>query len=519
MSVIKINFDVLRIILSYISDTDRISFISSNKYFYDNICQFTFDEGKNINERTDNVVYVEADGYDQPPYISLVEKHDQKILNCKYYNQFTNIDIHNDMVDRLPTNIKKISCNDYNKLSKLNLYKIENVNIFSSIGDTTFQLPLSVKTLSIQQCDKYNYHIIPSSIVELNIQTLLCELPSDNYRHLTKLKLDSIAGSCKFIPRSVTHLEIYLADATDFEYLSELKLIELDVSIVAKTYDKIINIIPYTIQKLSIKINNYSMEDQIKINLDKLCMQTLVELDIRLPFNDYFRESILLEGTIPNNILKLSLKNFSNILISNLLSDKIQSLTLDCYNNPLFNTPLPSSLTYVDMGEKYNGPIGNLFSYGIKYLNLGNTFDVDIVKHIPLSVTHLTMHGPVLIKNKIPSSVTHLTLNGSQEYNRETDSTHCVENYYQDLAGSVPDSVTHLTFGRYFRQEIVGVIGPNVTHLVLDVHFNGRVDNNILNKVKYLTIPGKYKNILSKTRKRHTVIKYCYCFNELYTWP
>lgn len=479
--IFNICTDIIKTILSLVSDDDKFNFLSSCKFFLDKIQMFTFDENKYYN------------------YLK------QNSTNLKYYDQFTNITIYCDD-DKyeisthtnlsIPTNIKKLKIINTIHLSKNNLFYVQKLTLVKNFNfDVGYKLPLSIKKLSLDYVDQKNIDVIPSSIISLKARKLLCQLPSENFPNLTKLRIKFFKKSCKYIPKTVTDLRVFLFKFVDVEHLLTLKLIKLNLEFDSHNFDKIIEVIGCTkVQKLNIKIN-LSDSDYLRLNLNNLIANTVTNLTL------YLDPLIEFDGKISNSVTKLKIININNRRsLFDILPDNIQSLKLEYYvgDLSLSNKKFPSTLTYLNMGYCFNYPINNLFSDGLKYLKLGENYRKNINGKIPLTVTHLKISGQPALKNQIPSTITHLKLYGNNKHKRYSNKT-TNENYYKDLNESIPLSVTHLTLGVFFKQDIADAITPNITHLKLNKNFKGKFDHNILNKVKYLTIPKHYKNILSKT--------------------
>jgi hypothetical protein len=175
---------------------------------------------------------------------------------------------------------------------------------------------------------------------------------------------------------------------------------------------------------------------------------------------------------------------------------------------------IPRNVTYLMFGEAFNQHIDGCIPNSVKHLKFGNSFNKSI-DSLPDSITHLKLgynFNQYILK--LPLNLTRLTLGG---YNKPLD---CLpdglkilnlgNSFNCPIEGSIPNSVTHLTFGREFDQEIrrpfqdstyskpfvlkylkfgenynsISIIPYTVTHLVFGFEFN-----------QDITIPSKCTHI------------------------
>jgi hypothetical protein len=111
-----------------------------------------------------------------------------------------------------------------------------------------------------------------------------------------------------------------------------------------------------------------------------------------------------------------------------------------------------------------------------------NYYFGNLLIYIPNTVTHLTFgkYFNLGFLFKIPETVTHLTF-GTQ--------------FDQSITNVIPRSVTHLIFGQNFNQPIKqNDIPDSVTHLTFDFCFNQSIKNNIPASVSHLTFGDLFKH-------------------------
>ena len=137
--------------------------------------------------------------------------------------------------------------------------------------------------------------------------------------------------------------------------------------------------------------------------------------------------------------------------------------------------------------------------------DVSGDIDGPIKRCISNSLTHLTF-GRYFnrdIKGCIPNSVTHLTFG----YNFNQNIKDCIPNsvthltfgfsFDQNIKDCIPNSVTHLTFDFCFNQYIKDCIPNSVTHLTLGWYFNKDIMNCIPTSVIKLSIPHHYNKMIA----------------------
>ena len=186
-----------------------------------------------------------------------------------------------------------------------------------------------------------------------------------------------------------------------------------------------------------------------------------------------------------------------------------------------------NNFTSIMCNHSYN----RIFPKHIRKLHYDGLFDNEntinkntINKYtVPNSVTHLTFgyYFNQNINDCIPNSVTHLTF--GDWFNQDIrgcipDSvTHLTfgNNFNQNIRDCIPGSVTHLTFGDEFNQNIHDCIPDSVTHLTFGERFNQDIHNSIPNSVTHLTF-GCYfnQNIHNNIPNSVTHLTFGFCFKQ-----
>lgn len=467
--ILGMSTDILKLILEYVSNRDKVSFLISTKKLSSVIKHIKLTDKIIINIGRNDFIHYDG------------------IVKNVFYDQFTNLEIRKrgTIINpiRLPKNIKKLYLS--HDLPVLDFHNIENLKIIFYEPYEIFAVPDSAKKIKII------------------FEGYECSNKFTNFVHfgkfskITELDTPKLFQDC--VPSSITSLSAYFSNLSDAKLLTGLKLEYLSMNVNIANFDQIVQYVPPTVTtlKLCICLNSYGSVERIDLNN----LSNKFIKDLIFGFN-LDNENIKIKGKIPLSVIKCKLTYVDDVDAIIPDNNNIRSLTLvidnyeEIYPMPPLTKIIPS-LTYLDLGDNYNYSITNILNYGLKYLNLGKRFDGKIRDHIPSTVTHLSMLGPQLINNQIPQTVTHLTLFGKMIYDKFGNNPQPFLNYYVNLAGAIPDSVTHLTFGEYFNQDLSNVITNYVTHLSIGNFFDHPISNKILNKVKFLTVPARYKKNLS----------------------
>ena len=157
--------------------------------------------------------------------------------------------------------------------------------------------------------------------------------------------------------------------------------------------------------------------------------------------------------------------------------------------------------TYLDIISKYNELIFSNYDDFNIMIKTNNKYYEEYDKNIiysyfnqqltiPQSVTHLTFgwrfNQPIII----PQNVTHLTFNGyfNQQIIIPENVIHLTFGWKFDQQITIPQNVIHLTFGYCFNQQ--EIIPQNVTHLTFGHDFNQPII--IPQNITYLTFGWKF---------------------------
>lgn len=140
---------------------------------------------------------------------------------------------------------------------------------------------------------------------------------------------------------------------------------------------------------------------------------------------------------------------------------------------------LPDSITHLSLGNACNQPIiPGFIPNSVTHLTFGTKFNQLLIQNcIPDSVTHLLLSGDfnqLLIPGALPRSLKYLLMDRDNcKYNQPLVIVNIDSPSGQKISfGSIPDSVTHLTFSRDFAQSIeMGVLPDSITHLAFGQSF------------------------------------------------
>lgn len=444
MFIFILPIDILKLIVGYLPNYDKISFIISNKKLLSLVKHF---------KMTSEIFICNSF-----VYVSKCPKLRQYNKNI-FYDQSTNFNIMNNENNiRLPLSVEKL------KIS-YDIFTLNNPEYSS--GDPLLNLRI------------------------LSIKCGLNNLSFDKFKFLTELKIRNVSNIIipyDSIPKTVITLNVEIFNLDNVEHLFELKLISLSVHTKIVYFDRILKFIPLTVKKLYLHVTQNLHCRQIDLNN---LTNEIIE-DFSLEFNVDIGTKII--GKI--KATKCKLINVSEI--NDIIPDNVKHLTLYMGSiNNYVDYPMVKifpTLTSLII-HCYKFPIKIMLNYGLKYLETYvDNYDLD---NIPSTLLHLSIRGPPQISDRIPKTITYLTLFGDCYYN-DLGKFVSVENYYENLIDAIPDSVTHLTLGKYFCQDLTNVIGDNITHLVVNKNFNHEINHKILNKVKFLTIPKRYEKNLNK---------------------
>lgn len=128
-----------------------------------------------------------------------------------------------------------------------------------------------------------------------------------------------------------------------------------------------------------------------------------------------------------------------------------------CYDGQRYPSPMPESLTHLELGKRCTRELPELPSC-LEYLKLGESYN----KHLP----------------ELPNTLTHLILSDS----------------YKKRLPELPDSLTHLVLGREYNRTLPQL--PSLlTHLILGEDYN-RMLPHLPDSLLYLKLSGEYNHPL-----------------------
>lgn len=163
---------------------------------------------------------------------------------------------------------------------------------------------------------------------------------------------------------------------------------------------------------------------------------------------------------------------------------------------------IPSSITHLTFGPKFNYPINDLIPFSVTHLTFGIKFNQPINECIPTSVTHLIfdLGFNQSVNGCIPSSVIELVF--GNRFNQPING--CIpslvervifgHNFDQSIENCFPSTIKELTFGWNYDHPRNGSIPSTITHLTFERYYNHLDHNRIPSSVKYLTIKNAFED-------------------------
>uniref|UniRef100_A0A6C0C7W4 F-box domain-containing protein n=1 Tax=viral metagenome TaxID=1070528 RepID=A0A6C0C7W4_9ZZZZ len=378
-----------------------------------------------------------------------------------YYNSFCNVRICKSFEDNDDLEVSNVM---YPKnIARLKLYNYKTtLNIPKSVTDLTCVLhknisayiPHGIKYLTFSCCDpENNIYIdghIPNTVTHLTINS------NSNYRCLnSRVTINDDIDIKKYIPKSVTNLTITYVSKFAGDIIPD-SVIDLHISrFLNDTWDGI----PHTVKNL--RICKGTLPPTVPINLTRLRID--YGHDVSLGAHNF------------NYLTHLSLNDTFNMTINeNHLPLTLTHLTLGDDFNQSIEFCNPHHLQSLILGDKFNQPIKTTFP-SLAFLQFGHDFDQLLSPQQIPNVTHLRFGTSFNQNVTIPTKVTHLTF--GDKFNKYLD--------------RIPESVTHLTVGYYFRFDYHIKLPMNIISLTYSDLY-GRPINNIMNPhVKFLKF-GKY---------------------------
>eukprot|EP01112_Ceratiomyxa_fruticulosa_P012253 TRINITY_DN3386_c0_g1_i2.p1 TRINITY_DN3386_c0_g1~~TRINITY_DN3386_c0_g1_i2.p1 ORF type:complete len:426 (-),score=52.61 TRINITY_DN3386_c0_g1_i2:265-1542(-) len=197
-------------------------------------------------------------------------------------------------------------------------------------------------------------------------------------------------------------------------------------------------------------------------------------------------------------------------LLNNQTFSQLSEITFaHFWNYPL--PKLPDTITSIKFGHHFDCAISadNLPS-SLTYLTLGEGFDHPITS-LPCHLTHLKFHkssrfNHPISANNLPSKLTHLTLGWS--FDRPIENLPCqlthlkfskISNFTHPVStANLPSKLTHLQLGRF--SQYITSLPPSVQQVTfMDRGYNHRVDH-LSKGIRFLTYekqPYQYSNTFS----------------------
>ena len=233
-------------------------------------------------------------------------------------------------------------------------------------------------------------------------------------------------------------------------------------------YDTILRVLDFLNDYDKIKFTSIERE----MNLLKYHIKFYDEYEYKkikhLSFIKNFKQIHYLSNNtnIPDCVTHLQFKWNFNKEIKNAIPNSIMHLTFGYRFNKIIIDSIPNNVTHLTFGNSFNQEIKNCFPNSVTHLVFGYSFNQEIKNCIPNSVTHLVFGYSFnqQIKNCINRSRDFATLSGSATISSKDKGTATQVAERSEIARAI-DSVTHLTFRSNFNQEIKDSIPNSVTHL------------------------------------------------------
>jgi hypothetical protein len=383
------------------------------------------------------------------PFPNLYDTHVQSI-SFPYFSIFDH-----SLNKLLPKFLKKLSLpHTFN--SKLDFPDTLEELIFesTSLYNHELILPKSLKILSIGKY--YSYPIkkdtFPSELVEL---TLWNNMHIDEQYYPSSLKSLKIFGEphtqiidVSKLPRSLEELSLLYCGMKQLTIASlppNLKRFRLGTNY---HYNLDKSLFPNSLE--DIKLNEWNVheisKDTFPPNLKMLCVG-----------DDYNR----IIHSLPDKLEQLSLECWNHKIHRGLLPDTLERIYFgDAYNQPILEHMLPSSLELVALGNDFNQSISNVFvhCYKLKSLSLGTEFNKPLLPGmLPSSLQHL------FLSDNFDKTFTHKSL----PENLETLDVGDLFDHPIEL-GILPSSLKELLLGPLYIQEFIqGALPEGLTNLYI----------------------------------------------------
>ena len=268
-------------------------------------------------------------------------------------------------------------------------------------------------------------------------------------------------------------------------------------------------------------------------SIDACVPDTVTELKFGL----YFQTQLT---WLPSNLTHLILSAFDMPLNGVLHMTSLTYLDLGVKFNQKITDEIPSTVTHLNLGYLFNHPIDGLRNTNVKYLKFGCQFNQSIEGNLPESLCSVSFGSEFdrKIDGLIPSSVTDLTF-GSKLCQKIQLLPHALQklvivgNIERPLMDIVPASVTHLAVRKLLPNALSMGFPETVTHLTVDNHWDrrlacidkithltllrldgGKSNCEIPSSVTHLTISSWMKNLKIPITVKHLSIGYTYTLDN-----
>lgn len=453
------------IVCEYLTDLDKVLFLSSNKHLHKLKHQVWFDLSTKLK-------YIRRSPY-KNRFRSAIINADKIFDLYKELNDRDNYYSGNKYID-LP-NLQKLTI-QINTNEKKILY-----------GDQNFH-KLNIKILIFEDnC---------GSDWGSHQHKISCELPSSIIKFSTNS--DNILCKFKYLPKNIEELNCSVPDL-DLSGIPKIK----SISNMKGTLDK--KIISKSLKQLSFGFYhniNHDLIDGLSCdtlehiyNVPTLKNIILPPTIINLSFSSYFNEEILF-GAIPSNVKKIKIRNwFEQKINQNVLPNGLKILHLGTYfNHEILSGTIPNTVVDLKLGNRFNQMLHrkNIPEH-IQKLKLGNDFNQNLNNILPQSITHLILGANFKQSYSFITNLTNLTHLTMHVYNSNLvlsskitylNITSCFKN---DELKYVSSSVTKLVICSNISQTITKYIPMHITSVTLS-KYNDKLMLNLPSTVKCLKI-------------------------------
>jgi hypothetical protein len=404
------------------------------------------------------------------------------ISHLWYYNSFLNISMCNNH-DIYGKNDLEISNVVYPKnITRLKFHNYEEIkNIPSTVTDLEYvcrlaysvvsgkvHVPHGIKCLKIDGSEVYT-NCIPDTVTHLII---------NNGGYDGSFRINHDRNIKKYIPNSVTNCTIsYVSYLTNTMIPDSVTDLNISRSILDNDWDNI----PGTVRTLRIAQGQLPLT--VPVNLTNLIIgsghnkslgqyhfNSLTHLSLGHDF-----DQIINTGDIPSTLTHLNLGNSFNGSIDFCNAQNLQSLILgNKFNQPITST-FPS-LTFLQFGNDFNQLFAPQQIPNVTHLYFGNKFNQSIM--MPNKVIHLAFgDGFNKYFNRIPESVTHLS----------------VGYYFRfDYHIKIPKNIISLTYSDLYSRPINNILNPHIKFIKFGKNFSCQLPLHLSTHVTEILLHRNY---------------------------